>query len=252
MKRYVIGAVFALCIFLCGCSSKYDETAIQAFGDALAAAQDVSGMNMDIKVLAYEDLKQERLMTKMTINGAILKQDDDIQMSMEAALAAKGISFGKLNFYLKDAGMYVDMLGTKAKIPLGSDIPNLSELVNLKANIEKEQVEQSIKENMKEFRYEDQENGMIAFSFQDSFIKDKMNAYSKNGDASIQRFDGTLTIKDNHITAYTFQIDIDTEEQPLSMVITIECSDFDQIKELTFPDFSEYTVQDDFDVSEGM
>ncbi len=181
-----------------------------------------------------------------------MKQDDDIQMSMEAALAAKGISFGKLNFYLKDAGMYVDMLGTKAKIPLGSDIPNLSELVNLKANIEKEQVEQAIKENMKEFRYEDQENGMIAFSFQDSFIKDKMNAYSKNGDASIQRFDGTLTIKDNHITAYTFQIDIDTEEQPLSMVITIECSDFDQIKELTFPDFSEYTVQDDFDVSEGM
>lgn len=250
MKKYGIAIVFCLCFLLSGCSSKYDDAAIQAFGDALISLQNNSSMNMDIKILGYEDAKQERLMAKMTMQGTVVKQENDVQMSLAATVAANGLSLGKINFYLKDANLYMDVLGTKGKLPFDQVIPDFNQMAAQQNDIPQANVEAAIKEAMKEFRYRDQEAGIITFSFQDSFIREQMNQNLAADAATIQHFDGTLTIKDNQITAYSFLLDLQTEEQPMTMAITIECSDFDQTAEIAFPDFSDYIEQDNFDITE--
>lgn len=251
MKKYVIAVVSCLCLFLSSCASKFDENAIQAYEEALNSLQNCSGMNIDMKMFAYEDVKQERLMAKLTMDGAILKLHNDLQMSMNAYVAANGIAIDNLKFYMKDANMYVDALGTKVKIPLADAFFDFNEIVGSQTNIDQEDFAAFIHETMDEFRYEDQEAGIIAFSLQDAFIQEYMDQSTNSNGASIKRFDGTITIKENQIIAYSFLFDMETNGQPYTVVGTISLADFDQIKEIAFPDFSEF-VLDDFDISEGL
>lgn len=253
MKRYLIAVVFCLCLLLNGCASKYDEDAIHAYADALTALQDCTGMNTDIKVLIYEDEDQEHLMSKLNMNGAILKHDNDLQMNMDASVSANGVVLRNLKFYMKDANVYFDIFDTKFKQPLDKETAffDFDEIVTSQSKINQEDITASIQDNMKEFRYQDQEAGIIAFIIQESFIQ-KFTDQSTESKIAIHQLRGTITIKDGQVTAYSFLMELDIDDQPYTIDTTIELSDFNQIKEIQFPDLSEFDSQEDYDVTEEL
>lgn len=242
----VLGISALLCT---GCSSSsYEQKAID---DYLAYSEDftkIESANMDVKMLMNMIDNDTTMKAKVTLNGDFLLKEDDIQMKLMAAMSMSGLSLGDLNIYMKDFTMYMDMLGTKQKFSMEKEMKAFLEAYKNSLSEDPKMSEELIKEQFKEFKYEDETQGIIAFVMDaDKLLKKALeeNPTATTEDIDIEDIHGTMTFKDGVFKDISMNMTLVTSKgQKMEFEITCAFDQINQLKAIEFPDFSEYVETD--------
>lgn len=242
----VLGISALLCT---GCTnSSYEQKAID---DYLAYAEDftkIESANMDVKMLMNMIDNDTTMKAKVTLNGDFLLKEDDIQMKLMAAMSMSGLSIGDLNIYMKDFTMYMDMLGTKQKFSMEKEMKAFLEAYKNSLSEDPKMSEELIKEQFKEFKYEDETQGIIAFVMDaDKLLKKALeeNPTAAEEDINIEDIRGTMTFQDGFLKAISMNMTIvSAKGQKMELEIACAIDQVNKIEAIEFPDFSEYVETD--------
>lgn len=248
--KKVLGVLgLSVLLLLSGCSNNsYEQKAID---DYIAYSKDFVKMesaNMNAKMLMNMVDGDTTVKAKVTLDGDFLIKEDDIQMKLLASMSMNGLSIGDLKFYMKDLTMYMDLLGTKQKASLAEDMEPALDAYKKALSNENTMSEVTIKEQFKEFKYEDEEQGIIAFVMDSESLLQKAleeNPNAASADITMDDIQGTMTFKDHTIKNMTMNMTLSSSKgQRVELEITCSFDSINEIKSIEFPDFSEYVETD--------
>lgn len=240
MKKFLC---FTAILFACltGCSSRYDNEAMQLYLDATQNMKDVESLHLDIAGNIYGDSKKDMQIAKAGINADMIISEKP-QLAMDLDFAFSGVALGDMNFYLKDNTFYMNIMGEKAKISFQEYLDQTGPIDDEDLGIGTAADKESIKQIFKEFKFKDKEAGIIAFSFDLDWL-DKISGILGNDvqlKDVIKSYDGTMKIQDQTLTEMTFDLLVSAEGEEYPVNLTIAFSKQNEIKDIKFPDFKGY------------
>lgn len=247
MKKFLcFTAIIAAC--LCGCSSRYDEDAISLYIDAAQAMRQIESIHIDVAGGVYGDKDKETKNTKINMNADLIISDQP-QLAMEFDLAVYGVALDDTAFYLKDNTFYMNFMNEKTKVALPKDFMKLFSMTNDENGSftsDDEVNAEAVKKMFKEFKYQDKDQGVIAFSFDMEMFDQLMKTAGANEQfkMTIKSYDGTMSIKDRMMNEITFDLLLEIEGKDYPISFTISFSEQNKVKEIKFPDFKDYKVKD--------
>ncbi len=247
MKKFLcFSAIIAAC--LCGCSSRYDEDAISLYIDAAQSMRQVESVHIDIEGGVYGDKEKEKKNTKINMYADLIISDQP-QLAMEFDLAVYGVALDDTAFYLKDNTFYMNFMNEKTKVVLPKDFMKLLSLANNEYGSftsDEEVNAEAVKNMFKEFKYQDKDQGVIAFSFDLEMFDQLMKTEGANEQFKmvIKSYDGTMNIKDHMMSEITFDLLVEIEGKDYPISFTVSFSEQNKVKEIKFPDFKDYKATD--------
>lgn len=251
MLKYkkLLGVLGISALLFSGCSNNSYEQ--KAMDDYIAYSKDFTKMesaNMNAKMLMNMVDGDTTMKAKVTFDGDFLINEDDMQMKLLAAMSVNGLSIGDIKLYMKDLTLYMDLLGTKQKASMVEDMKLFLEAYKKSSTNENTITEATIKEQFKEFKYEDEEQGIISFQMDSEGILKKAleeNPNAATEDITMEDIQGTMTFKDGTIKNMTMNVTLSSPKgQKVELQITCTIDSVNEIKSIEFPDFSDYVETD--------
>lgn len=240
MKKFLC---FTAILFACltGCSSRYDNEAIQLYLDATQNMKDIESLHLDITGNIYGDSQKDMQIAKAGINADLIVSEKP-QLAMDLDYAFSGIALGDMNFYLKDNTFYMNIMGEKAKIPFQKYLDQTGPIDDEDLGIGTATDKESIKKIFKEFKFKDKEAGIIAFSFDLNWLDNISGILGNDVQLKdvIKSYEGTMKIQDQTLTEMTFDLLVIAEGEEYPVNLTITLSKQNEIKDIKFPDFKGY------------
>ena len=244
MKRFLLVTVLVIAC-LSGCSNRYDDDAIQVYLDATEELKNSESLHLDVSGGIFADEKKEMRSAKINLSSDMILTDK-LQIAVDIDVSAVGVALGEIAFYVKDNTFYMNFLDNKSKISFQNYLDQIGAL-----DIEKNSVfdakadAESVKKVFKEFKFEDKDAGIIAFTF-DLSIFDSL--YETMGNSAqtkyvIKSYTGTMKVQNNQISELNFDLTIDYEGKSYPIVFTISLSEQNQVKDIKFPSFKDYKEQ---------
>lgn len=244
MKRFLLITVLLIAC-LSGCSSRYDDDAIQAYLDATEELKNVESLHLDVSGGIFTDEKKEMRSAKLNLSSDMILADQ-LQIAVDVDLSTVGVALGKIAFYVKDNTFYMNFLDNKTKISFQSYLDqfaamNSADSLGFGAKADAE----SVKSVFKEFKFEDKDAGIIAFAFDLSIFDSLYGAMENSAQTKyvIKSYTGTMKVQNNQITELNFDLIIDYEGKSYPIEFTISLSEQNQVKDIKFPSFKDYKEQ---------
>lgn len=213
-----------------GCSTnKIDEEALQEFGDSIVALSNLKSMELKIDF----DTTVQETTTKGSLHGPIIVNGLDSKAALSVDIEASGQSVKDvISIYFTDQIVYFKMMGMKYKVPLTTQLGDLSSTDIFEDNTTFNM------EAMKPFLTSvKREDNKIVIEFNADKINEQM---TNTGDNKLK----SLIIKANVDAGQFKGADIiaetdGKEAQTVNMSLVLE--KIDAVDNVDFPDFSDYT-----------
>lgn len=255
IKKWILSLVAAISMLgISGCSStNIDEDAFLIYRDAYEKTSKMTSGNYALQLFVdTENFEDINLRGKLDFTGSYLVKDKHPQMSGKVNFSVNGVKFSdKINFYLLDNIMYMDLMGRKYKESL-NDQENSDAIHSIDTSPE------GLKEQMQECVLEEKDGKQVVhISLKKDFLgniieasKDSLSSEYTEEELNIVKnsFDTAtldLSIDDQgYVSDYAIDLKLDHEGQIININVTIAITAINEIEDIAFPDFSEYIEND--------
>lgn len=255
IRKWILSLVAAISMLgISACSStNINEDAFSIYRDAYEKTSKMTSGNYTLQLFVdTENFEDIDLRGKLDFTGSYLVKDKQPQMSGKVNFSINGVKFSdKMNFYLLDNIMYMDLMGRKYKESLDTQ-ENSDPLHSIDASPE------GLKEQMQECVLEEKDGKKIVhIVLKKDFLgnileasKDSLDSeYTEEQWNTVKNSLGTATVDltiDEHgyVSDYAIDMKLEHDKQIVKINVTIGITAINEIEEITFPDFSEYIEND--------
>ena len=245
LTAFLLSAGILFSLTACSSSSKVEDNALDAF-------EKVVNKIVEMKTATYkasvDTETEDGEKVNLTLSGAYLADSANPSFSAVLKMTSGTESYDNfMEFYLKDNMLYMSMLGMKQKGPMtdmkeAGIIPDVDEET---FQLDKE----AIKPYLKTAKLD---GSKLTLEFDsgkfNQLVKDNedvTNSLTNGAETTYKKALLEIELKDDFASKILLDMEAeqksDTETKKIDGTITLEFTDINTKKEITFPDFSNYT-----------